>query len=146
MSKRYPKPKLWSPKNPEKYAGDVTNIVTRSSWETKVMKFFDENPSVVMWVSEELKLPYISPIDNRQHMYHVDFMAKMRLRDGSFKTYAIEVKPFFQTQIPAKTNKVRYINEMSTYLINQAKWKAATEFCKQKNIEFIILTEKDLNI
>jgi len=147
MSKRFPKPKKWIPKNPDKYAGDVNNIISRSSWETKVMNFFDQNMSVVLWASEEFKIPYVSPIDNRQHMYHVDFLAKMKLRDGSFKTYAIEVKPFGQTMMPVKSNnKARYINEMSTYLVNQAKWKAATEVCKLKNVEFIVLTEKDLNV
>ncbi len=147
MSKRFPKPRKWIPKNPSKYAGDVTNIVSRSSWETKVMNFFDMNPSVIFWASEEFKILYISPLDNRQHTYYVDFLAKMRIKDGTFKTYAIEVKPLGQTQAPVKSNnKARYINEMSTYMVNKAKWEAATEVCRQKNVEFIILTEKDLNL
>ncbi len=147
MSKRFPKPKKWTPKNPDKYAGDISNIVTRSSWETKVMHFLDENPSVLFWASETFKIPYISPIDKRQHMYHVDFLAKMQLKDGSVKVYAIEVKPYGQTMLPVKSsNKSRFMNEMTTYMINQAKWEAATKVCKQKNVEFIILTEKDLNV
>ena len=33
-----------------------------------------------------------------------------------------------------------------TYVVNQAKWKAADEFCKKQNIEFIVLTEKHLKV
>ena len=147
MSKRYPKPRKWIPRNPDKYAGDVNNIIARSSWEIKLMNYLDTNPSVIFWNSEDLHVPYISPIDNKQHTYHVDFLAKMKLRDGTEKTYALEVKPASQCIPPKKTqNRERMITETATYLINQAKWTAATEFCKRKNVTFIVLTEKDLNI
>ena len=147
MNKRFPKPRKWSPQNPEKYAGDVTNIITRSSWETKCMNWLDNHRSVVLWNSEDLKIDYYSPIDNRMHKYHVDFIAKMRLKDGSFKTYAIEIKPMCQTAPPRKSsNKARMLTETATYIVNKAKWEAAEAFCRKNNMTFIILTEKDLCI
>jgi hypothetical protein len=33
-----------------------------------------------------------------------------------------------------------------TYAVNQAKWKAAKEFCSDHMWEFIILTEKELKV
>ena len=49
----------WEPKNPDKYAGDVNNIISRSGWETKFFNWCDNNPSVIAWNSEEVVVPYI---------------------------------------------------------------------------------------
>ena len=32
------------------------------------------------------------------------------------------------------------------YAVNQAKWKAAVEFCKDHRIEFKIITEEELGL
>ena len=32
-----------------------------------------------------------------------------------------------------------YLYEMKTYAVNQAKWKAASEFCNDRLIEFKII-------
>ena len=40
----------------------------------------------------------------------------------------------------------QYITEVTTWGVNQAKWKAATEYCLDRGWEFKILTEDDLNI
>ena len=60
----------------------------------------------------------------------------------------IEVKPAKQTRPPKPRKKVTqsYIYECKTYATNQAKWKAAYEWCKDKRIEFKIVTEKELGI
>lgn len=147
MSKRFPKPRKWIPKNPEKYAGDVNNIITRSSWETKMMNWLDQHKSVAVWNSEGCKIDYYSPVDNRMHKYHVDFVAKMKLKDGTFKTFMIEVKPKSQCSPPRKSsNKERMITEITTYVVNKAKWEAAEAFCSKNNMTFMILTEEDLCI
>ena len=39
-----------------------------------------------------------------------------------------------------------YITEVKTYAVNQAKWKAADEWCKDRRIEFKIITEDELGI
>jgi len=145
--RRYPKPRKWKPRNPEKYVGDINNIITRSSWEKRLMKWLDSNSAVISWNSEDFIIPYMSPVDNRQHKYHVDFLAKMRLRDGSIKTYAIEVKPKAEMLPPKKNrNKERMIIEVTTYVTNQAKWAHAKEYCDKLGIAFIVLNEYDLGI
>ncbi len=146
MSKGYPKPRKWIPKNPEKYKGDYTNIVARSSWEVKCFNYMDRNPEVIEWSSEEFIIPYKSPVDGKLHRYFPDIIAKMRSSDGRIKTYMIEIKPFYQTQEPQMKKRItkQYINEVCTYGVNTAKWKAAKIFCTQKGWEFLILTEKQL--
>jgi hypothetical protein len=135
------------PKNPQKYKGDANNIIYRSTWEIKVMNYLDENPNVIWWGSEELPIPYYSPVDKKKHRYFPDFIAKMRKADGTVMTYVIEVKPEKQTQPPTQKRKTKtYLQEAITYEINKAKWFAAEEFCKDHGWQFQILTEKHLGI
>lgn len=136
------------PSNPDKYVGNHENIIYRSSWELKAMKYFDMNPNIISWASEELFIPYLSPVDNRQHRYFPDFLIKVKKKDGQFETYLIEVKPENQTVQPQKKSKKtkKYLNESITYAINQAKWKAADIFCQKNGWKFIILTERELGL
>jgi hypothetical protein len=135
------------PKNPQKYKGDATNIIYRSTWEIKVMRYLDENPNIIWWGSEELPIPYISPIDKRKHRYFPDFIAKIRKNDGKVMTYIIEVKPEKQTKPPTQKRKTKtFIQESMTYEVNKAKWYAAEEFCKDHGWQFLVLTEKHLGI
>ena len=137
----------FNPKNPAKYNGDASNIVYRSTWEVRVMKWLDEHPQVVWWCSEELPIPYISPVDNRKHRYFPDFIAKMKQRDGKVMTYVIEVKPEAQTKMPTQKRKTkRMIQEMATFAVNQEKWRAADIFCQEHGWKFLVLTEKHLGI
>jgi hypothetical protein len=134
--------------NATKYKGDITNIVYRSLWELKFMKWCDSSISVVEWGSETVIIPYISPIDNKAHRYFVDFYIKVRTKTNSTEKYLIEIKPEKFTkppEIPKKKTK-RFIDEVFQYGVNDAKWKAAFEFCKDRNMKFVILTEKDLGI
>jgi hypothetical protein len=134
--------------NAAKYKGDITNIVYRSLWELKFMKWCDSSVSVVEWGSETVIIPYISPIDNKVHRYFVDFYIKVRTKANSIEKYLIEIKPEKFTkppEIPKKRTK-RFIDEVFQYGVNDAKWKAAFEFCKDRNMKFVILTEKDLGI
>jgi hypothetical protein len=111
------------------------------------MVWLDENKSVIYWASEELVIKYYNPIDNKIHRYFPDFIVKIRKKDDKVATYVLEVKPEHQTKQPVKKRKTqRYLQESATYIVNQAKWKAATEFCKDRGWEFMILTEKDLGI
>mgnify|MGYP000079245087 FL=1 len=133
---------------PNKYIGDPSNIIFRSSYELKFMKWCDANDSVTEWGSEELAIPYLSPKDNRVHRYFVDFYIKVRENSGDIKKYLIEIKPakfVEQPKIPKRKTK-QFLNEVLTWGVNQAKWKYATEFCKDNGWEFMILTEKELGI
>jgi hypothetical protein len=137
---------FFKPQNPKKYMGDPTNIVYRSGWEKRVMDWADTNPNVVKWCSEEVVIPYRSPVDGRYHRYFVDFYVEAVGSDGQTKRLLLEVKPKAQTQPPkeAKRKTKRYITEVVTYGVNQAKWKAAEEFCKDKGWEFMLITEEQL--
>lgn len=138
----------YRPEYPQKYKGDPTNIIYRSLWERKFMVYCDKNPNILEWGSEELALPYRSPIDNRIHRYFPDFYIKVKESAGQIKKYLVEVKPKRQTVEPAvqKRKTKQYIYEVVEYAKNQAKWKAAREFCKDRLWEFKIITEDDLGI
>jgi hypothetical protein len=111
------------------------------------MKYLDENPNVIWWCSEELVIPYYDPIQNKKRRYFPDFVVKTKRKDGSVMTYVLEVKPEKQTKQPQQKRRTqKFINESVTYVINQSKWKAATEFCKDHGWEFKVITEKDLGI
>jgi hypothetical protein len=140
--------RIYKPINPEKYAGDYTNIVMRSSWETKFAIWCDKNPSIIKWSSEETVVPYISPVDNRAHRYFIDFKIQVRTNEGSLKTYLVEIKPDSQTKppvAPARKTK-KYIQEVMTWGVNDAKWKAANIHANDRGWEFIVLTENHLGI
>lgn len=145
MAKNY-KQGFFKPQHPEKYRGDPTNIVYRSGWEKRVMDWCDTNKSVISWSSEEIVIPYKSPIDNRYHRYFVDFYVEAYDNEGVKQVYLLEVKPKGQTQepIPQKKKTRRYISEVYTWGINQAKWKAAEEYCKDRGWTFRLITETDL--
>jgi hypothetical protein len=135
------------PKNPSKYNGNSKNIIYRSNWELRVMKYFDDHPNVIWWASEELTIPYVSPIDNKTHRYFPDFIVKMRLKDGKVTTYILEVKPLAQTKMPVQKRKTkRFIQEAATYAVNQEKWRAADLFCREHGWQFKIITEKELGL
>jgi hypothetical protein len=136
----------FKPINPTKYLGDPTNIIYRSSWERQCMIYFDNNPNIVQWGSEEVVIPYRSPLDKRVHRYFVDFVVKAKTKDGKVQTSLVEVKPYKQTQSPKiqKRKTRKYLNEVTTYLVNEAKWKAAESFCKERKWNFQIITEHEL--
>ncbi len=132
----------YKPKHPSKYKGDPTNIIYRSLWERKFMLYCDQTTNVLEWGSEEIALPYRSPIDNKIHRYFPDFYIKIRENTGKIKRYIIEIKPKKQTLKPKvqKRKTKGYIYEVYEYARNQAKWKAAEEFCKDRLWEFKFLT------
>ena len=136
------------PSYPRKYKGDPTNIIYRSLWERKFMVYCDKNESILEWASEEIAIPYRSPIDNRVHRYFPDFYIKVQENTGRIKTYLIEVKPAKQTKPPVKPKRQTkgYILEAYEYAKNQAKWKMAREFCADRQWEFKVVTEKELGI
>lgn len=138
----------FKPKNPEKYKGNPTNIIYRSLWELRFMRHLDSHPSIELWSSEEIIIPYISPIDNRIHRYFPDFWIRAKDKNGTINTMLVEIKPLKQVKEPVRQDKItrRYINEVKTYGINSAKWKAAEKYCLDRNWQFKILTEKDLGL
>ena len=142
------KKSIYKPSNPKKYKGNANNIICRSTWERKFCKWCDLTENILEWGSEEFFIPYISPVDKRVHRYFPDFIIKVKESAGQVKTYVVEVKPKKQTQPPKKPKRQTksYIYECKTYAVNQAKWKAAVEFCKDHMIQFKVITEDELGI
>jgi len=139
----------FSPKNYQKYKGDPTNIFYRSSWELVFMKYCDENSNVLEWGSEEIVIPYRSPLDNRYHRYFVDFYIKVREKTGDVKKYLIEIKPKKQVIGPIQNPKRKtqhWKKSVFEYAKNTAKWEAAKEWCEDRMMTFKILTEEDLGL
>ena len=138
----------YRPNNPLKYKGDYKNIIYRSLWELKFMKYCDSNQNILEWGSQEFFLPYRSPLDNRVHRYFPDFYIKVRENTGKIKKMIIEVKPLRQCMEPKRQKKKTrgYIYEVREYAKNQAKWKAARSYCLDRGLEFKILTEDELGI
>lgn len=133
------------PKNPEKYIGNAKNVLFRSSWELHIMKFFDSNPAIVKWSSEELAIPYINPIavaagQIKISRYFPDFIVWYKDNTGNIKQEIIEIKPYRETILVPGANE----REKLTYTVNIAKWKAAEDFAKKHGIKFKILTEKSI--
>ena len=145
----------FKPTNPGKYKGDPTNIVYRSLWEFKFFRFVDMHPDVIWWQSEEVIVPYVSPIDNKVHRYFPDVILNKKTGVDTYETVMIEIKPKSQTKPPdirkknaTPTGRVsrRYLNEVKTYGINEAKWDAARKFCDSRGWKFLIATESHLGI
>ncbi len=112
------------------------------------MVWCDKNENIVEWGSEEIVIPYISPVDNRVHRYFPDFYVRALTRDGRSQKFIIEVKPKAQCAPPKKQKRItkKFITEVKTYAVNEAKWKAAEEYCKDRRMIFKILTENELKV
>lgn len=112
------------------------------------MNYLDTHPDVLQWASEELIIPYRSPVDGKVHRYFPDFWVKKRNASGEIEVVLVEIKPASQTVEPVKKKKINkaYINEVMTWGVNQAKWKAAQDYCADRKWKFMILTEKELGI
>ena len=139
---------LYKPLYPKKYRGNPSRIVYRSLWEKKYMKYCDHTASILEWGSEEIIIPYRSPIDNRVHRYYPDFYIKVLEKSGRTSKYIVEIKPKKQTKPPYGKDKrtVAYKREALTFAKNRAKWNAAEDFCEDRQMKFLILTEDHLAV
>ncbi len=139
---------IFKPAHPEKYKGDVRNIVYRSSYELKYLMELDRDPSVIRYSSEETIIWYLSPLDKRKHRYFVDFFVERKVGD-KVVGYLIEIKPSHQTSAPVMTDKKKkrtYLREVATFVVNEAKWEAARQYAEKRGWEFQVLTERELKI
>lgn len=143
-------------KHPEKYLHPIDEymqstfkdkVMYKSSLELKFLKYCDLNKYIVRFSVEPFPIEYIKPTDGQPHRYYIDFV----LEFANGNKFLVEIKPYSQTKHPKlptiKTYKslLNYKNECMTYLINQAKWKAAKEFAAKNGFIFTIITDLDLN-
>ena len=116
----------YTPRNPEKYSGNVKQIIYRSSWERLFMVYCDKKESILKWSSEEIKIPYIH--DKKNRTYYPDFWVDMIDKNGNRVQKLVEIKPHYQR----------------TMKVNKDKWSAATKYCQDNEMEFLVMTEKEL--
>ena len=133
---------LYRPTNPKKYVGNTKQIVYRSLLERRFMRYCDLNQDILYWASEELPVRYYNPLDKKYHRYFPDFVVKT-VNDEKFM---IEIKPSRQVAKPKPPKKKTksYMRESFEYIKNQAKWQAAKSYCDDNDLEFKLITEKDL--
>ena len=136
---------------PEKYVGDYSKIIFRSSWEQKFATFCDINAQVVKWSSESIQIPYLHPIQNKTCIYNLDFYMKVRQADGTFTEFIIEVKPSKKLEKPtlptSRLTEKRILahnEQMKEYAINMHKFQTAKKWAEDRGWQFMIVTEKFL--
>lgn len=130
----------FAPKNPQKYVGNVGNILFRSSWELTFFKWLDNNPSVLRWGSEELAIQYINPFDKKIHRYYPDIIILYKHADGTVRKEIVEIKPYAQTVLTPRASP----RDKEAIILNEAKWKAATIWAESQGAKFRVVTEKSM--
>jgi hypothetical protein len=140
----------FKPAFPEKYVGDPTQIIFRSSWEFKFLKWCDHSPTVIKYSSEPVGIPYYSPLDKRGHTYYIDFYVVTKDNDGREQSWLIEIKPDKYTKPPTAPDRMtdkqtaNYVYAAKQFIVNQAKFEAAKEFASVRGLKFGIITENFL--
>ena len=141
---------LYAPVNPDKYIGDLHNIIYRSSWEYRFCTYCDLNESIVKWSSEPMAIDYYNPLDKKEHKYNVDFYIKVIKEDESYQEWILEIKPEKQTKKPLYEGNMTlsklksYNRNMQIWITNQAKFKAAKEWAEKRNFRCGVVDENFL--
>lgn len=136
----------YKPLNEHKYIGKHFPV-TRSTYEWRFAVYCDKNEHIIAWASESIGIPYM--FKGKQHRYFPDFFLKVRDKQGNITKWVVEIKPSKEAtkHPPQKKGRKAYktlLNEKETWEKNQAKWRAAQQYCNKRGYHFIILTEKDL--
>jgi hypothetical protein len=126
--------------NPQKYVGNKTPHY-RSSWEHSVMRMCDNNPSILQWANEAIHINYRNPFTNKNTIYVPDFFVMYVDGKGTKHAELWEIKPSKETSLQEAGNSKK---AQAAAILNMAKWQAAQAYCKANNIQFRIITEKDL--
>ena len=139
-------------------------VYFRSSLERKLMIYLDNNPDIIRWASESIEIPYISEeyangeVVNKQRRYYPDFYYEINT-GGNIKRVIAEVKPKSEVddvnllkegnfKLPekysfGKLKSLKYKFELAKK--NLCKFETMIEYCKQKGMTFIIITDELLN-
>lgn len=131
---------IFQPKNPSKYVGNKSPTY-RSSWEFVFMQFCDNNPSVIQWASEAIRVNYRNPLTNKNTIYVPDFFMVYVDANGKQHAEVIEIKPTKETTIEAAGRSTR---AQAAAIVNMAKWEAARAWCKQQGLKFRVVTEQEI--
>jgi hypothetical protein len=131
---------IFQPKNPQKYVGNKSPTY-RSSWEFVFMQFCDNNPAVLQWASEAIRVNYRNPLTNKSTIYVPDFFMVYVDANGKQHAEVIEVKPTKETTLEAAGRSTR---AQAAAIVNMAKWEAARAWCKQQGLTFRVVTEQEI--
>ena len=141
---------FYVPNNPDKYVGDINNIICRSSWEFRFAKYCDSNERILKWSSEPVPIPYYNPLDKKDHVYNVDNYIRVLKDDNTEQDWLIEVKPEKQHTKPKLEGNVTmkklksYNHKMQVWITNQSKFKAAKQWAEGRGYKFGVVNENFL--
>ena len=110
-------------------------IIYRSGLELQFIQFCENNPKILHWASEPIKIPYFNRIRGKAQNYYPDYV----IENDKHERIIVEVKPFNQTVKPDVVDS-RWSKE--TWITNIDKWTAARKFADEHDMKFIIVTEK----
>jgi hypothetical protein len=130
---------IYKVKNPEKYMGKKSPTY-RSSWEFAFMNFCDNNPAVLNWTSESVKIPYYNPVSGKNTIYVPDFLIVYIDANQKQHTEVVEVKPSTETTMES----ARSYRDKLSVAINMAKWAAADAWARANGMRFRVVTEYDI--
>ncbi len=133
----YYKSCIINPKKCRKYADKYANepIICRSGLEQQFVMYCENNPKIIKWASEPIKIPYFSRLDKKMCNYYPDYI----IENAKGNKVIVEVKPENQTVKPDMTDTL-WLKEQ--WVKNNDKWNAAKAFAEANNMKFIIVTEK----
>ena len=130
---------IFTPTNPQKYVGRREPRF-RSGWELAFMRFCDTNNNILQWVSEGISIPYRHPLTGKMTNYVPDFLVTYRTRDNTMRAELIEIKPKKQSVIESKASA----RDRAIVAVNNAKWDAATKWCRRQGLTFRVITEDQI--
>lgn len=152
----------YHPKNSHKYVGKYP-IKFRSSWELRLMKFFDLHDSVLQWTSESISIAYYDPIQKKMRRYFPDFSVVYTDKDHNIVKEIIEVKPMkhspvadgiltresfskmnLRTPEQGRKKLKTYMREVATYITNIKKWEAMVNAAERMGYRFRVMTESSI--
>ena len=132
--------------NPEKYTGDPTEIIYRSTYEYKFCRYCDLTEEIVNWSSEPFSVKYYDPVNRKEREYHLDFFIRVA-KNGTMTNYLVEVKPKDKLTPPVMESRQtlkalqQYNQDMEEFIINKAKKEAAEKYAHAMGYKYIIITE-----
>ena len=117
----------FTPRNPEKYDGDINEIIYRSGWEKTAFDWCDMNYRISSWASEEVEVPYFMKGVPYERTYFPDLWVEF----SNGETVLVEIKPNKEKIDPSYENK--------------CKWASARAYCRDYGWSFQIWDEGTIN-
>jgi hypothetical protein len=120
----------------------------------------DKVAQVTKWGYECIEVPYFNPAKGKHTIYYPDIYCHIKQPNGEIKQFLLEIKPHKmtlppkqptlpKTKTPNSLKKYenslrRYGLDKVSYEINKAKWQQAEAWCRRHNINFLLVTEKEV--